>query len=57
MIYTDGEGRPIPEPAREDFETGIEGEIAYMRARWAWKDKIADVANAAFTKQFKTSGC
>ena len=54
-IYTDAQGRPIPRPEREDFEPGIEGTVAFMRATWAWKDKITDLANKAFADQFRKS--
>ncbi len=50
-IYTDGRGVPIPRPSPDDFPTTI----GYMRAVWAWRDKIADVANQAFTEQFRKS--
>lgn len=54
-IYTDANGRPIPRPSREDFEPGIEGTIAHMRAVNVYHDKITDMANAAFTTQFSRS--
>lgn len=44
MILTDEHGRPMPKPSREDYPDTI----AWMRAFWAWKDRVADVANRAF---------
>lgn len=48
-IYTDAEGRPIPCPRPEDFEDTVD----FFRARWAWEDKLTDMANKAFGDQFK----
>lgn len=49
MILTDGEGRPIERPRREDFASDLE----FVRAFHAWKDRIAGVANAAFDAAFR----
>lgn len=55
IIHTDANGRPIPRPDREDFGPGIEGTIAYMRAVNAYHDQVTDMANRAFTDQFRKS--
>lgn len=48
IILTDANGRPIARPQREEFNSDIE----YLRAFNAWKDKIAGVANRAFSEKF-----
>lgn len=48
MILTDRNGRPIPKPVRADFDD----EVAFLRAWWAYKDRIASEANAAFAEAF-----
>jgi len=43
MIFTDAHGRPIPEPAREDFASDVE----FVEARHEWARRIESVASAA----------
>lgn len=50
-ILTDAQGKPIPRPRREDFQSDVE----YIRAFHAFKDRIAKEANEAFAKQFRKS--
>ncbi len=50
MILTDGQGRPIEKPT---LGPGIEATIAYLRARAAWADRVADIANEAFSKELR----
>lgn len=51
MILTDAKGRPIDKPVREDYPTAQ----AYMEAVWAYNDKIANIANEAFTTAFRAA--
>lgn len=51
LIYTRADGTPIPRPERADYPD----EVGYLRAYWAWKDAIADVAGRAFDEQLKAS--
>lgn len=53
MILTTGAGRPIPKPRREEFGVGIEGDIAFIRAYHAYRDEVANAANAAFVEGFQ----
>lgn len=48
FILTDGKGRPIEKPDREEFSDPV----TYLRAVWAWQDKVHDIANKAFGDQF-----
>lgn len=48
---TDEQGRPIPRPCREDFESSLD----YLRAFHAFNDQVAHVANVAFTEQLRLS--
>jgi hypothetical protein len=52
MIITDALGRPFTKPARETFPAGIDGTIAWMRARATYADAIASCANKAFNEGF-----
>lgn len=49
VILTDGEGRPLERPRREDFEDVVE----YIRAVHAFNDRVTHVANQAFTEGFR----
>ncbi len=49
MIYTDAKGRPIEEPQRGDFDSVH----TYLRAWWAWKNKLSDLSNDVFDRQFR----
>lgn len=49
MILTDEQGRPIDRPMREDYPTLIE----YALAFYAYKDRVASIANEAFADQFR----
>lgn len=49
MILTDEQGRPLPRPERNDYPDAI----SWMRAFWAWKDRVADTANRAFDAAFR----
>lgn len=53
MILTDEKGRPFERPVREDFELGIEGDIEFMRACHAYKDRVSECANQSFTEGFR----
>lgn len=53
-ILTDVNGRPIERPTLREGAT-IEEKIAWLRADNAYRDKIASLANVAFTKQFNRS--
>ena len=48
-ILTDAAGRPIPRPERSDFGDAI----AYLRAVWTYRDRVAAAANAAFDAAFR----
>lgn len=50
MILTDKHGRPIAKPDVPDPSSSIEDRIAYIRARDAWADRVADIANKAFSE-------
>lgn len=53
-IYTYGDGRPVegrPEPLGDGATT--EDRIAYIRARNAYADRVADLSNVAFVDHFK----
>ncbi len=56
-IYTDGSGRPIPQPEKPGPDAGIEEVIAYTRAYYVWRDKITDTANASFDSAFRKALC
>ncbi len=45
------DGVPCPKPVPTDYSNTIE----YLRAVWAWRDKVTDAANRAFTEQFRKS--
>lgn len=51
MILTDEQGRPIPKPAREDYPDTI----AWMRAIWAYNDRVTAEANRGFLKGLAAS--
>ena len=46
-ILTDGKGRPISRPAREDYPS----EETYRAAFYAYRDRVAAEANAAYAKR------
>ena len=50
---TDGHGRPLPRPERDEFPPGIEGTIAFVRALHSYNDRIADLASSAFNSAFR----
>ncbi len=56
-IYVDDQGRPIPRPERDEFSPDIEGTIAFMRAGWAWEDKIRNMSSQAFDQAFRRALC
>ena len=51
MILTDEKGRPIPRPAREDYPD----DIAFMRAIFAYNDRVTNIANKAFLEGLAAS--
>lgn len=55
-ILTDAEGRPIPgrPPPLKPGATYKEW-LVWVRAERAWKDRVTDVANGAFTQGFNDS--
>lgn len=55
VILTDAQGRPIPRPERQDFPSGVEGTVAYMRAMHDWSDSVHEIANQAFVQGWKES--
>lgn len=52
-ILTTADGRPIERPVSPGPNSTSEQKAAYMRAVWAYNDRVADVANAAFTEGFR----
>ena len=50
-ILTDAQGRPMPRPERADYPDAI----SWMRAFWAWKDRVAEVANRGFAEGFRAA--
>lgn len=50
-ILTDSQGRPIPQPVPDDYETIA----AYVRAYHGWRDTIATLTNSAFDHAFASS--
>jgi hypothetical protein len=48
-ILTDEHGRPIERPRRADFSSDVE----FMHAFHAFKDRVANMANAAFAGSFR----
>ncbi len=53
MILTDGQGHPIPRPDPPPREAPIETWIAYLRDFARYKDRISDIASAAFDAGFR----
>jgi hypothetical protein len=53
-IVTDAHGKPVERPEVPAQTATIEERIAYMRALAAYNDRVADLANAAFTRRFIT---
>ena len=53
MILLDGKGRLIARPLPPQERASIEDKIAFLRARAEWSDRISDVANRAFDRQFR----
>lgn len=49
VILTDAAGRPIERPQRDNYDDPI----AFMRALWAYNDRVADTANRAFAERFR----
>lgn len=49
MILTDEQGRPFERPRREDYKDAAD----YLRAVYAYYDKITNAANAAFADAFQ----
>jgi len=54
-ILTDGTGRPFARPEKPAAGAAIAEKIAYLRAVHAYNDRVADCANAAFTKAFSVA--
>lgn len=52
-ILTTSAGEPIPRPERSDYEPGLEGDIAWMRAIHSYNDRVTDAANLAFDAAFR----
>lgn len=50
-IYTDADGHPIERPDPAAFRDPL----AYATALYAYNDRIADIANKAFDRQFRIS--
>lgn len=55
IILTDDGGRPFLKPERSGFPDGIEGTIAWMRARNAWTDRVVSHADSAFDAAFRVA--
>jgi hypothetical protein len=51
-ILTDANGRPIERPVSPGKNAPIEEKIAFIRAIHAYNDKVTDIANGAFDKEF-----
>jgi hypothetical protein len=43
------DGSEIPEPRRADFGSDVD----YLRAWWAWDDRVRSLAHAAFDRAFR----
>lgn len=54
-IFTDAKGVPIDPPKKPAEDAPFSERLDYMRAYWAWKDLITDLANKAFDQQFTQS--
>lgn len=50
-ILTDEDGRPLPRPSREDYPDVF----TWMRAIFAYNDRVTGIANKAFLKAFAAS--
>lgn len=48
LILVDADGRPIPRPCRADYPTTE----AYLRAAWAFQDRVYAAGNAGFAAGF-----
>lgn len=48
-LLTDEHGRPIERPCRADFSSDVE----FMQAFHAFRDRVANTANAAFAGSFR----
>jgi hypothetical protein len=48
MILTDANGVPFERPRREDYANDIE----FMRAIWAFQDRVASYAHREFAQAF-----
>lgn len=48
-ILTYADGRPIPRPEPEDYDSSL----AYLRAVHAYRDEVARVANSAFDERLR----
>ena len=51
MILTDERGRPLPRPERADYPDVL----SWMRAVWAWDDRVRGIANRAFDEAFRAA--
>jgi hypothetical protein len=52
-MFVDERGRPFLRPLRSEFPGGVEGDVAFVRARQAWLDSITSSANRAFDEAFR----
>lgn len=52
-IVTDGDGRPVTYPTRDQFQDGVEGDVDFLRAHAGVKTKQAERCNRAFEDQFR----
>lgn len=55
MILTDANGRPIERPERPAEGAPMSEVIVWMRAVYAYNDRVSDTANAAFADEFRRS--
>lgn len=51
MILTDANGRPFDKPDQNDYESHKD----YLQALWSYKDQVADCANRAFDRAFRSA--
>lgn len=55
MILTDANGRPFERPERPPEGAPVSEIITWMRAVYAYNDRVADSTNRAFNDQLRKS--
>ena len=52
-IFTNAKGVPVERPENPGKDAHIDDKIAFMRAVWAYNDRVTDLANASFDVAFR----